>query len=45
MQRNDEHRDDELIDLGAVTEETKGRLVGINDFEGGLQASLGLADD
>lgn len=45
MQRNDEHRDDDLIDLGAVTQETKGKLVGNDDHDNGLQISLGLADD
>ena len=45
MNRNDENRDDELIDLGAVTQETKGKLVGIDDHEGGLQNPFGISDD
>lgn len=45
MQRNDEHRDDDLIDLGAVTQETKGKLVGFDDHDAGLQIQPGLSDD
>lgn len=45
MHINDENRDESLIDLGAVAEETKGKLVGINDHDNGLQASFGLSDD
>lgn len=46
MQRNDEHRDDDLIDMGSLAQQTKGQQDGINDFENGRQLALGgLSDD
>lgn len=45
MERNDEQQHSDVIDLGAIVEETKGKLVGINDHDNGLQAMFGLADD
>ncbi|RJG52379.1 benenodin family lasso peptide [Sphingobium terrigena] len=46
MQRNDQHRDDELIDLGGVIEETKGGAPNLNDTAGQQQPFGGaLTDD
>lgn len=36
---------DELIDLGAVTEETRGSVAGLDDQQGGQRIQLGLTDD
>jgi len=43
MQNNSARED--LLDLGAVSVETKGVMSGFNDHEGGLQPLAGLADD
>lgn len=45
MHRNDEHHDDQLIDLGKVTELTKGGHVISNDSGGQQQGLPGLHDD
>jgi hypothetical protein len=45
MQSIDEHREDHLIDLGAVTEETKGGSIVSNDSAGQQQGLPGLSDD
>lgn len=45
MQRNDENIEGELIDLGAVSEETKGVGLPFNDQLDGKQANIGLTDD
>lgn len=42
---NREDFEDELIDLGAVSEETKGPAVGHDDQNGGLILPLGLSDE
>lgn len=46
MQRTDDHRGDSLIDLGAVTEETKG-LAGIREdtVEGQQFGPGGISED
>lgn len=36
---------DELIDLGSVTEETRGSDVGLLDTNGGQRIQFGLGDD
>lgn len=39
-------QNDDVIELGAVSTETKGGQMGINDFENGLQlGGGGLTDD
>jgi hypothetical protein len=44
MERIDERREDELIDLGAVSVETQGgAAVNIEGFQ--LQPQLGISDD
>jgi hypothetical protein len=43
MNREDNEQD--VVDLGAVTEETKGGAIGFVDSERTLQPSLGLSDD
>ena len=45
MERHDEHLEADLIDLGAVTSETRGGIVGIDDHENGLDFAFGLSDD
>ncbi|MCM3420955.1 benenodin family lasso peptide [Sphingopyxis alaskensis] len=45
MQRNEEHLASALIDLGSVTDETKGRFVGLDDHEGGLEIIAGISDE
>lgn len=45
MERNDEHLNDDLIDLGAITEETRGPSGIPFDTQGGLQAVGGISDD
>ncbi len=42
---NSEHLQDELIDLGAASEETKGGAIGSFDVEGTLRPDAGLTDD
>lgn len=42
---NREDIDNDVIDLGAVSTETKGVFVGIDDSEAGLQPRTGLSDD
>ena len=42
---NREDIENDLIELGAVTEETKGGAIGFVDAERTLQPSLGLSDD
>ncbi len=43
---NHEYLDDQLIEFGAVTEETKGPApVGVLDTEGGFIFALGLTED
>jgi hypothetical protein len=44
MERIEDHIDDELIDLGAVSVETKGPKAGDVEF-GGYQPLTGIADD
>lgn len=44
MERIEDHIEDALIDLGAVSEETKGPQAGDVEF-GGRQPLTGLADD
>lgn len=36
---------DDLIDLGSVTEETRGSVAGLEDQQGGQRIQLGLTDD
>ena len=45
MQRNDEQRDDELIDLGSVSEETRGASFISQDTEGQRLPLGGISDD
>ncbi|MBO9375574.1 hypothetical protein GG804_02240 [Sphingomonas histidinilytica] len=45
MERIDEPRADELIDLGSVTDQTKGMGGFYNDGQDGLQISPRLTDD
>lgn len=45
MQLNEEHGDDNLIDLGAVTDETKGPSGNREDIAGGMRFQLGISDD
>lgn len=45
MQRNDENRDDRLIDLGTVVEETKGSAQNFNDQDIGQRLVPGLGID
>jgi len=46
MNRFDEQRDEDLIELGAVTTETRGSIPGLNpDVPVGTRAGLGLSDD
>lgn len=45
MAKEQNHREDELIDLGAVTEETKGPGVISNDNIGGKLLFAGISDD
>lgn len=45
MERNDEHRDDQLIDLGPVSTETKGPAGFESDGQGGRQGGFGLTED
>lgn len=45
MQRYDENREDDLIDLGAIAIETKGTGNIPLDVQGGLQKNGGLSDD
>lgn len=44
MERVNEQRDDDLIDLGAVSAETKGNIGGQGDFAGLLRVE-GLSED
>jgi hypothetical protein len=45
MQRNDERLDDALIDLGEVTQITKGKGAPEIDVLGGLQDPSGISND
>ncbi|HEX7855075.1 MAG TPA: benenodin family lasso peptide [Sphingobium sp.] len=45
MQQNDATLDAELIDLGAVSEETKGLGLPFNDGMDGRQPTIGLTND
>ena len=45
MQRNEDRRNDDLIDLGAIAEETKGQGQVPFDLDGGLIKEPGLSDD
>lgn len=45
MQRNDEHGEEELIELGLVTAETKGAITGGPDSFGQPKNLMGLSDD
>jgi hypothetical protein len=45
MQRNDEQRDNELIDLGSVSEETRGASFISQDTEGQRLPLGGISDD
>ncbi len=42
---NENHHDDELIDLGAASEEIKGIGMRVNDTLGGQVIPAGIADD
>jgi hypothetical protein len=42
---NGEHLQDELIDLGAASEATKGGAIGNFDVEGTLRPFYGLCED
>lgn len=42
---NSEQLQDDLIDLGVASEETKGGAIGSFDVEGTLRPSAGLSDD
>lgn len=42
---NHEHNQDELIELGTATVETKGAFSGVPDSERTLQPIAGLSDD
>lgn len=42
---NREYLQDDLIDLGAATVETRGGPIGFEDEEGTLKVALGLTDD
>ncbi|MBO9579554.1 MAG: benenodin family lasso peptide [Sphingobium sp.] len=43
--RNEEHREDQLIDLGQASVETKGPAGLVSDHNGGKQIEIGLTDD
>jgi hypothetical protein len=46
MQRNDDHLDAEVIELGVASEVTKGSIVGPLDTKGGRDfGASGIADD
>lgn len=45
MQRNNEHHDDDLIDLGAASEETKGGQFVILDSQNSRSLTGGISDD
>jgi len=48
MRRSSMNREDtenDLVELGAVTEQTRGGAIGFVDSERTLQPSLGLSDD
>jgi hypothetical protein len=46
MQRYDENRDEELIELGVASEDTKGRQFGPLDTSGGRDiVGSGISDD
>jgi len=42
---NREHENDDLIDLGAASAETKGTPFGADDFKGSLIPVSGLSDE
>jgi hypothetical protein len=42
---NREHDNDDLIELGAASSETKGPSVGMDDSQGGLRPGAGLSDE
>lgn len=45
MQHTDEHRDDDLIDLGVASEETKGGQFVILDSQNSRSLAGGISDD
>jgi len=45
MDRNIERREDELIDLGSVSEETKGSENNFLDIDGGQRKQVALSND
>ncbi|MDF0491131.1 benenodin family lasso peptide [Sphingobium sp. H39-3-25] len=45
MERNDEQQHGDVIDLGAIVEETKGPSGDRDDFVGGLRQTIGLTDE
>lgn len=45
MERNINTSIDEIIDLGSVSEETRGSVLGHDDTLGGRQINAGLSDD
>lgn len=45
MEKNMDYAIDELVDLGAVSEETRGAAVGLEDQQGGQRIDFGLTDD
>ncbi len=42
---NREHEDDDVIELGAASSQTKGPTVGMDDHQGGLRPWAGLSDE
>jgi len=42
---NRETENEELIELGVASTDTKGAIEGVNDFEGGLRPQPALNDD
>lgn len=40
-----DHRNEELLDLGLASVETRGALTGMDDEEGGWKVHAGLQDD
>jgi hypothetical protein len=45
MQHYDDHRDDEVTELGVVSEDTKGGIVGLFDTDAREVGGAGIADD
>ncbi|WP_207093629.1 benenodin family lasso peptide [Novosphingobium sp. PY1] len=45
MEKTIDTLEDEVVDLGSVTEETRGIVGALEDQQGGQRAALGLTDD